>query len=1099
MTSIKRLGQILVVFPLLMDGSLWAGVSLGLGKAAAERGSALAKMAVAATIESGEPSNSALTLTGPTGGAVGVQSSSFTVKAVVELTGSVTITPSDGNGGGLFAPTILTLSANTSTATFTYTPASSGSKTIAITNTGGLPNPAALTYTVSSVVVPDGITLYLTHDGDAVGSVSNTSAPNKAVWNIVLGFPWKRGYFGDWMDANQTPYGIDMTGAVPYASFAVPAPGVYSVSVTPLVQRWMANGKNRGFYLRMKNNAFNVRFAGRTDPVVEKRPKITVTTTNGTFSLPARCNATWSTSTYSSVSSALLWELAGGQPAILQFDLSGVSGTVTSATLHVTDTYHLPGSTMANGIVDVFEADPPGFTVPDVVTNPVTGIAASVQNFQALASHPDVLFSDDFGTPGSFDTGWDVPPTRAVNPTTNTTYAVGGFEAGRNGSSNIKKLVMRGANGYGGGGMDVQHNELYSQYFIYLEDDFGSTSDAVKIPAMGCQFGWWNTNSGGYWAPVTGNGGSPGTGLKVYNSGASRWDYQGHSVRLLLGQRPADNSAYADLFSVAIYPYNLDQTGPFPDSILFPYVAVKKRTWYAFDLHMKQNSMGGGQDASGNYATANADGVFEAWINGYPAFSKSNFRWRRHLEFGVEGFWLDFYHGGVAPAPYPMHYRVDRVTMATQYIGPPAPDAVVVSGDDWTPNVTESGAVVSTDFTSLPLNRWLYVKTNTISNVIGPTGYPTKLGNSDGRNSITNTWSGAGWDWINEIMFVSGGGHADSHMCENGIYAFDSETMRWQVAVPRSPMSDGLKQSAGGVFEPILDPSDPRQESANGPMADGHVGATHTYDTIDFVPPSVMGNTRGGIIMFAGSVHVYDLDTQTSDVPYYDSAIPNPVDLSYKISFVDGWKLFHARARYSYRHWDLSPHIRSNTEWSAYVGNGATSRGAFVKTINSGAEFIYSHKAMVKMWQRREVAVLSSSARIRVRYGQAVDAGIPDNWAAYSDTITLTSLDGSHLDFNEVDVFRDDNFAHTMYAAGFAYDPVDDCLWVTTNHVGGASYKITGLNGNTWTTQRVVGAANLTRALNGTYGRMQVTTRGGATCLIRVPSVPGYTEIMRVK
>ena len=72
----------------------------------------------------------------------------------------------------------------------------------------------------------------------------------------------------------------------------------------------------------------------------------------------------------------------------------------------------------------------------------------------------------------------------------------------------------------------------------------------------------------------------------------------------------------------------------------------------------------------GNYATANADGAYQVWFNGYPAYSKANFRWRRHAEFGVQGVWIDVYHGGTDLAPTTMHYRLDRVSLATRYIGP---------------------------------------------------------------------------------------------------------------------------------------------------------------------------------------------------------------------------------------------------------------------------------------------------------------------------------------------------------------------------------------------------------------------------------------------
>jgi len=74
-------------------------------------------------------------------------------------------------------------------------------------------------------------------------------------------------------------------------------------------------------------------------------------------------------------------------------------------------------------------------------------------------------------------------------------------------------------------------------------------------------------------------------------------------------------------------------------------------------------------DADGN-GSALADGEYRVWINGHLAYEKTNFRWRRHAEFGVQGLWVDVYHGGTLVAPSTMHYRIDRVSLARRYIGP---------------------------------------------------------------------------------------------------------------------------------------------------------------------------------------------------------------------------------------------------------------------------------------------------------------------------------------------------------------------------------------------------------------------------------------------
>lgn len=106
----------------------------------------------------------AITLSGPSSGTVGVASSNFTVGANGTITGTVTVTPSDGGDGGTFAPTSVAISSGTPTATFTYTAANAGSPTatITVTNNGSLSNPAGIAYTATApaatslvVTVPD--------------------------------------------------------------------------------------------------------------------------------------------------------------------------------------------------------------------------------------------------------------------------------------------------------------------------------------------------------------------------------------------------------------------------------------------------------------------------------------------------------------------------------------------------------------------------------------------------------------------------------------------------------------------------------------------------------------------------------------------------------------------------------------------------------------------------------------------------------------------------------------------------------------------------------------------------------------------------------
>jgi hypothetical protein len=95
----------------------------------------------------------AVSMSGPSGGVSGVASANFTL-GVTPLSGTIAgtlvVTPSDGGAGGTFTPTTRSLTTGAPTGTFTYTPASTGAKTISVTNNGGLANPSNITYTATA-------------------------------------------------------------------------------------------------------------------------------------------------------------------------------------------------------------------------------------------------------------------------------------------------------------------------------------------------------------------------------------------------------------------------------------------------------------------------------------------------------------------------------------------------------------------------------------------------------------------------------------------------------------------------------------------------------------------------------------------------------------------------------------------------------------------------------------------------------------------------------------------------------------------------------------------------------------------------------------
>jgi lysophospholipase L1-like esterase len=101
------------------------------------------------------PAATTYALTAPTTphGPVGSASGDFTITPDGPYSG--TITPQASPAGGTFAPTSLTWSGDAVGKTFTFTPASAGAKSISATNSGGLTDPAAVTYTADAAAPPD--------------------------------------------------------------------------------------------------------------------------------------------------------------------------------------------------------------------------------------------------------------------------------------------------------------------------------------------------------------------------------------------------------------------------------------------------------------------------------------------------------------------------------------------------------------------------------------------------------------------------------------------------------------------------------------------------------------------------------------------------------------------------------------------------------------------------------------------------------------------------------------------------------------------------------------------------------------------------------
>lgn len=191
------------------------------------------------------PAVTGVTMTGPSSGTVGVASTNFTVGVTPgggSITGTVVVTPSDGGGGGTFTPTTVSLSSGAVSGTFTYTPASTGAKTISVTNNGSLTNPGNITYTASAAATaPAQVTALTLNTATATTQPLTWTAPSdggSAITDYVV--QWSPAGANTWTtfaDGTSTTAAATVTGLTASTSYdyrvaAVNAIGTGSYSST---------------------------------------------------------------------------------------------------------------------------------------------------------------------------------------------------------------------------------------------------------------------------------------------------------------------------------------------------------------------------------------------------------------------------------------------------------------------------------------------------------------------------------------------------------------------------------------------------------------------------------------------------------------------------------------------------------------------------------------------------------------------------------------------------------------------------------------------------------------------------------------------------
>lgn len=131
-----------------------------------------------------------LSATGPASGVSGVQSSDFSLFVDGSLSANVTVTLVSSVAGDTITPSTVVLTSASPFGSFKLTPSADGTRTITLTNDGGLTNQAPLSYTSAAVSTVTNVTISPTTATDSqqfTATVVGTNGPSQAVTYTASG------------------------------------------------------------------------------------------------------------------------------------------------------------------------------------------------------------------------------------------------------------------------------------------------------------------------------------------------------------------------------------------------------------------------------------------------------------------------------------------------------------------------------------------------------------------------------------------------------------------------------------------------------------------------------------------------------------------------------------------------------------------------------------------------------------------------------------------------------------------------------------------------------------------------------------------------
>lgn len=466
----------------------------------------------------------------------------------------------------------------------------------------------------------------------AEGTSRMNDGASRDYYNRAGYLKWNN-FMGDWRDADNVAQ-----GKKPFAQTDVVDTDkgrFIEWNVTPLVLQWLSGKhQNQGLFLSSIKGGGNIVFCSREHEEKSQRPELVLTTDKGNVTLQAQADTYLERSTYRSMGKRSELRVSGNpNHTLLRFDLSKVkeSGKVQKAELRLFTTKQY-----GNCTIGVFRCSQ-GHEDPD--RKPVPGLAAKYANDQGIEKDASVIFTANFESK-DWDRKWtsvgvrerltplEADPKLKLDPLQGKALRVQIAKGTTTALNTLYKFKKQ---------IGEEPEEIYFRYYLRLANDWNQTVQGGKMPGISGTYG------------KAGWGGRRSRGLKG-------WSARG-SFSLTI---PKDNPL-GGLTPIGTYCYHADMPGTYGDVWVWQqgyrgYLETNR--WYCVEQYLKMNTPG------------KKDGILRAWIDGRPAFEKTDIRFRQVPTLKIEQIWMNVYHGGTKPSPYDQHLFIDNVVISRKYVGP---------------------------------------------------------------------------------------------------------------------------------------------------------------------------------------------------------------------------------------------------------------------------------------------------------------------------------------------------------------------------------------------------------------------------------------------